>query len=257
MKNFGATTLIAGLAAFAMSPVQAQDGVGELEQGRALLEQNEDMDEEEAEQAALALFEASCAAGNAQGCFEAGDLLDSISMSDEEDDRALELLEKSCASDVAEGCEKAGGLIAGGEGDEAEFARGMAMLAKGCDLGFGPACENAGDLLSSKPEQRSEALAFFVRACDLDRSSACNSAGFMHQSGRGTERSHPVARAFYERGCDMGNGNACFAGGESAFHDRNIDGREMARSFYERLLAIRPDHPNGLQRMAQIEAETN
>jgi TPR repeat protein len=166
---------------------------------------------------------------------------------------ALALFEESCARDYAAGCYRAGELLALLSESDAEDERSFNLLMRGCDLGDGLACRSAADELSFADGEDVAALATFAKGCALDDAISCRSAGLMHHTGQGVERhDFVIARQFYDRACTLGDPAGCHAAGVTVISEQGLPGYPLARSFFERGLAIDPDHPDSKLALEQI-----
>lgn len=171
---------------------------------------------------------------------------------DDDEFGALGLFEEACTAGYAEGCYRAGELLAGLSESDEEDAEALALVSKGCDLGFARACRDVGDELTLGEPRDEEALVKFKRGCELEDAVSCLRAGFMHHIGRGTERDLPVAREWYDRSCTLGDPAGCHAAGVTVITEQGQPGYPLARSFFERGLAIDPEHFDSKQALEQI-----
>lgn len=196
-----------------------------------------------------ALFSVQVRAQDAQADFDAA-----VTLLDGDDDEAgaFALFERACAQDHAMACLRAGDVLGLLSETEEEDERALELITKGCDLGEKLSCRSAGDEYSFMEDGDPEALALFVRGCDLEDAISCKQAGFMHHTGQGTARSYTEARALYDRSCTLGDPAGCHAAGVTVISEQGRPGYPLARSFFERGLAIDPEHPDSKQALEQI-----
>ena len=124
--------------------------------------------------------EARCAKGEAEACFEAGELWDDLSRNlntPGNASRALRSFEAACKAGDEEGCWRAASVL-----DD----------------------ERAGKL-----RDRKRARSIYRASCDRGFGRSCHALAYLYQQGKGVKRDFKRGAALFDRACAKGDATAC------------------------------------------------
>lgn len=174
----------------------------------------------------LALIAASCAAGNARGCFPGDNLNVLLKVG-----KDAAILDKACTLGNVYGC-SVSATLAG----KAQLKASAAYLDKGCALGGSNLCSDLyivhsdGRLGVKDPVG---AMKYIDRACDHGMAVACLSgAKAFTRGGNGVTKNPAKAVSFYQRGCDAADAPAC-----AGLGDAYLEGEGVTKSLDKGLAA--------------------
>ena len=155
---------------------------------------------------ALELYGKACAAGSAEACaYEGVRLLEN----DERKGDTVAVLKRACELRSAGGCATSAFLYATGKFVARDDRRAAALYAEACDLGDALGCYNTAlmsDDARGGPRDLPRAVAKYEEACEMGSSAACTNLGFLYENGRGVRKDASRSLALYRRGCD---GTSC------------------------------------------------
>lgn len=163
---------------------------------------------------ARALFERSCEAGSAWGCYNLG--LFFYAGDANEKKRAVALFDRACEGHVADGCGMLAQAHYRGEGGlTVDKPRSTKLFRRACELGSLEACVNVGlayEHGTGVDVDKAKAALMYRRACDAQVASACTFLGDLFEKGEGgLTLDKQTALSLYQRACSAGDEPGCAA----------------------------------------------
>lgn len=189
---------------------------------------------------ASAMLTKVCVAGNALGCFKAGELFERGEWGGEPDRlEASRWYSKGCDGNDFQACVDFGVMVLDGSTGKKDPLRAAVIFTKSCDGGNNTGCWLLGDLFMrgrgvSKDSARGMAL--FVKACDGGEALACHDLGVLYDLGQGNELKADLVRAaaYYAKACDNLVADSCFALGNLYNEGRGVPKNErQAKVLFE------------------------
>ena len=158
--------------------------------------------EEEDAQAARAHYEASCKAGELNGCYRLG-----MVQHEREGNPAgaRDVWMEACKGDEARACNGVGFILDTIEGNWKDAGK---FYKRACEFGDLRACSSLGYLYETRMENWKSAKELYEKACEGNVMSACYSEGLILENQENNWRS---AKLRYQKACEGGVPSACDA----------------------------------------------
>lgn len=154
---------------------------------------------------AVTLFDRACSAGNYPACFDLGVMYTGGWGVAKDAARAVPPYKQACDGGVPWACFNLGVMYAGGQGVERDTERAVPLYRQACDGGVSQACWNLGFIYflgEGVPKDESTAAVLMKRACDGGVMAGCNGLGVMHRDGLAGPKSDASAVILFQRACD-------------------------------------------------------
>ncbi|MBI4954792.1 MAG: SEL1-like repeat protein [Myxococcales bacterium] len=148
----------------------------------------------------------ACRDGSQLGCAQLGVMYAEGSAVRKDPEHAVALYDEACRADVPRACVDLGNAYRYGNGVERDHARATELYERGCERGDMMGCRRKGELLDD-PAAR---LPLYRRACDGGEMLGCNYLGDFYRDGRVVEADPERAAELYRKACDRGSIWGCY-----------------------------------------------
>lgn len=157
---------------------------------------------------AMEFYSKSCEMGEALGCYNLGSLYYNGKGVKQDYKKAREFWSKACEMNNALGCGSLGMLYYKGKGVKQDYKKAMKFVIKTCEIDT-KICDNAIEELYIKDSDYKNLMDIGNNLCEKDNAFGCILLGGLYYNGFGVKQDYKRAIKFLNKACDLGLKDAC------------------------------------------------
>ncbi|MCC6527527.1 MAG: SEL1-like repeat protein [Polyangiaceae bacterium] len=155
---------------------------------------------------AFETLDRACRDGSELGCAQLGVMYAEGSAVRKDPERAVALYDQACGAGVPRACVDLGNAYRHGNGVERDRKRATELYEQSCERGDMMGCRRLGEVLDDTAER----LPLYRRACDGGEMLGCNYLGDFYRDGRIVAADQERAAELYRKACDRGSIWGCY-----------------------------------------------